>query len=232
MSYMMSRDGYLNDRDGHRHPHLMFFLPLAEPASWGADLPGSPVLGAQDPPAGVTIFFVPVGRWSDGTNAPQHEHAACRIRIPGPERLRLAAAQPWRTDAAGTARRVRHGERRVPRARSVDRRDGGVTTRCAARRSATARVGARAGGTSSRRRRRCCAAADFAYYIASRCGANSGAGVESSEAAAVAIAGFCRANGAACTSCRVVPACDRRARARFSDQETTDADRQRGELPR
>jgi len=74
MSYMMSRDGYLNDRDGHWHPHLMFFLPLAEPASWGADLPGSPVLGAQDPPAGVTIFFVPVGRWSDGTNAPPYEH--------------------------------------------------------------------------------------------------------------------------------------------------------------
>lgn len=74
MSYMMSKDGYLNDRDGHWHPHLMFFLPLAEPASWGANLPASPVLGAQDASAAVTIFLVPVGHWSDGTSAPTYDH--------------------------------------------------------------------------------------------------------------------------------------------------------------
>ena len=27
---------YLSDRDGRWHPHLMFFLPLAEPTEWGA----------------------------------------------------------------------------------------------------------------------------------------------------------------------------------------------------
>ena len=28
MCYMMSKQGYLSDRDGHWHPHLMFFVPL------------------------------------------------------------------------------------------------------------------------------------------------------------------------------------------------------------
>jgi hypothetical protein len=28
MSYMMSKQGYLNDHDGHWRPHLMFLLPL------------------------------------------------------------------------------------------------------------------------------------------------------------------------------------------------------------
>lgn len=72
MGYMMSKSGYLNDRDGHWYPHLMFFLPPADPATWGANLPGSPVLGAQDQTGGVTVFFVPVGRWSDGGSATDH----------------------------------------------------------------------------------------------------------------------------------------------------------------
>jgi hypothetical protein len=46
MCYMLSKQGYLSDRDGHWHPHLMFFVPLTEPASWGAGLPGSPVVVA------------------------------------------------------------------------------------------------------------------------------------------------------------------------------------------
>jgi hypothetical protein len=44
MCYMMSKQGYLNDRDGHWHPHLMFFLPLTDLGSLGrrpARLPGS-----------------------------------------------------------------------------------------------------------------------------------------------------------------------------------------------
>jgi hypothetical protein len=67
MCYMMSKQGYLNDRDGHWHPHLMFFLPLTEPATWGSDLPGAPLLGVKVPEDGLTIFMVPVGKWSDGT---------------------------------------------------------------------------------------------------------------------------------------------------------------------
>jgi hypothetical protein len=67
MCYMMSKQGYLNDRDGHWHPHVMFFLPRTEPRTWGANLPGSPVLMGDDPEDGLTVFLVPVGQWSDGT---------------------------------------------------------------------------------------------------------------------------------------------------------------------
>lgn len=67
MCYMMSKQGHLNDHDGHWHPHLMFFVPPTDLASWGANLPGSPVMGAKDPVGRLTIFFVPVRRWSDGT---------------------------------------------------------------------------------------------------------------------------------------------------------------------
>ena len=38
--------------------------------SWGANLPGSPVIAADDPEERVTIFMVWVGQWSDGTSAP------------------------------------------------------------------------------------------------------------------------------------------------------------------
>jgi hypothetical protein len=37
MCYMLSKQGYLSDRDGHWHPHLMFFYSRTEPAAWGAD---------------------------------------------------------------------------------------------------------------------------------------------------------------------------------------------------
>jgi hypothetical protein len=67
MCYMMSKQGYLNDRDGHWHPHLMFFLPPTNAQIWGADLPGSPILAADDPEDRRTIFLVPVAKWSDGT---------------------------------------------------------------------------------------------------------------------------------------------------------------------
>ncbi len=69
MCYMMSRQGYLNDRDGHWHPHLMFFLPLADPSAWGADSPGSPVIGVKDTLDRLTLFLIPVAHWSDGTAA-------------------------------------------------------------------------------------------------------------------------------------------------------------------
>ncbi len=69
MCYMMSKQGYLNDEVGHWHPHLMFFLPPTEPATWGADLPGSPIISTRDAQGRLTIFMVPVGQWSDGTAA-------------------------------------------------------------------------------------------------------------------------------------------------------------------
>ena len=73
MCYMMSRAGYLNDAVGHYVPHLMFYFPLTDKSSWGADLPDSPVtLNPQfrDGPEPITEFVIPVGKWSDGTAAP------------------------------------------------------------------------------------------------------------------------------------------------------------------
>lgn len=69
MCYMMSKQGHLSDRDGHWHPHLMFFVPLSDPTTWGADLQGSPILAAPDTLGRLTIFLIPVGHWSDGTAA-------------------------------------------------------------------------------------------------------------------------------------------------------------------
>lgn len=72
MSYMMSKDMYLGDGAGHWHPHLMFHIPKTDAASWGADLPGSPVLfdtDHKDYPEPESVFFVPVSKWSDGTPA-------------------------------------------------------------------------------------------------------------------------------------------------------------------
>jgi hypothetical protein len=70
MCYMMSKHQYLNDRGKIWHPHLMFFVPGDAAKSWGADLPGSPVMAADDPQERVTIFMVWVGKWSDGTLEP------------------------------------------------------------------------------------------------------------------------------------------------------------------
>ena len=49
MCYMMSKQGNLGDGNGHWHPHLMFFVPLADAATWGASLPGSPILASERP---------------------------------------------------------------------------------------------------------------------------------------------------------------------------------------
>jgi hypothetical protein len=70
MSYMLSRQGYLSDGDGHWRPHLMFFTPETDPKEWGAGLPGSPVLGIEHPEEHLTVFLIPVSRWSEGTPAP------------------------------------------------------------------------------------------------------------------------------------------------------------------
>lgn len=74
MCYMMSKQQYLNDRDGHWRPHLMFFTPLTESASWGANMPGSPLIGSRDPEDRLTVFMIPIARWSDGTVAPMEGH--------------------------------------------------------------------------------------------------------------------------------------------------------------
>ena len=67
MCYMLSKQGYLSDRDGHWHPHLMFFYSGTDPAAWGAGLTGSPIFAFNDTWEHLTTFLVPVREWSDGT---------------------------------------------------------------------------------------------------------------------------------------------------------------------
>jgi hypothetical protein len=71
MSYMLSKESYLNDQVGHWYPHLMFHIPKTGGESWGANLSGSPVmLDDREVPEPETVFLVPVAKWSDGTPAP------------------------------------------------------------------------------------------------------------------------------------------------------------------
>ncbi|MFY9719710.1 MAG: hypothetical protein WAK16_08695 [Candidatus Cybelea sp.] len=77
MSYMMSKDGYLGDAVGPWLSHLMFYAPKSDGAkdgaSWGADVPASPVVldtSHRVVPEPETIFMIPVSHWSDGTLAP------------------------------------------------------------------------------------------------------------------------------------------------------------------
>jgi hypothetical protein len=104
MSYMLSRLGYLSDdAGGPWHPHLMLFLPSAavSPAAWGANLPGSPVLGvsggALDP---VTVIFIPVRKWSDGTPDAEASPAAHAMAMTAPPAVERAT-QPSRPVVVG-----------------------------------------------------------------------------------------------------------------------------------
>jgi len=74
MCYMMAKQQYLSDDGMSWHPHVMFFVSGDAVKSWGANLPGSPVIAGDDPEERVTIFMVLVGTWSDGTPGPSTMH--------------------------------------------------------------------------------------------------------------------------------------------------------------
>ncbi len=74
MCYMLSKQQYLGDEGKSWHPHLMFFVSANAAKSWGANLPGSPIIAADDPEERATIFMVWVAKWSDGTPAAQAMH--------------------------------------------------------------------------------------------------------------------------------------------------------------
>jgi hypothetical protein len=67
MCYMMSKEGYGGETVPHWPSHLMFFYSDIDPAIWGANLPGSPVIAIADPMEHLTQFVIPTQRWSDGT---------------------------------------------------------------------------------------------------------------------------------------------------------------------
>jgi hypothetical protein len=74
MCYMMSKQGYGGDSVKHWPPHLMFYFSQTDPAIWGANLPGSPIMAVSDEhehmTEHLTMFSIGVQRWSDGTQGP------------------------------------------------------------------------------------------------------------------------------------------------------------------
>ena len=73
MCYMMSKSAYLSDEaGGHWRPHVMFYVPRVEAATWGANLAGSPVYGGANGVEPMSVFLVAADTWSDGTPAPAH----------------------------------------------------------------------------------------------------------------------------------------------------------------
>jgi hypothetical protein len=67
MCYMMGKEGYGGASAPHWPPHLMFFYSDTDPAIWGANLPGSPLIAVADPLQHLTQFVIPTQQWSDGT---------------------------------------------------------------------------------------------------------------------------------------------------------------------
>src|SRR5262249_54982016 len=75
-AWAFARAGH--DSAGHWHPHLLFYVPLGDAKTWGADKPDSPILatprfnGAPEP---LTELIIVVSTWSDGTPADSGDHA-------------------------------------------------------------------------------------------------------------------------------------------------------------
>lgn len=78
MCYMMGKDGFGGATAPHWPPHLMFFYSDTDPAGWGANLAGSPVIAVAAPAEHLTQFVIPTQRYSDGTkylpSPPAHVH--------------------------------------------------------------------------------------------------------------------------------------------------------------
>ena len=74
---MMSKQQFLNDGAHAWVPHLMFYFPRADGATWGADLAGAPPMlnpQFQSSSEQISVLMVPVTHWSDGTPAPGDAH--------------------------------------------------------------------------------------------------------------------------------------------------------------
>lgn len=81
MCYMMSKQAYLSAQGEHNMAHVMFYVPVKDGTSWGANEPGSPLMGgnywylmpgheadaAALPP--ISVFLLGTSTYSDGTPA-------------------------------------------------------------------------------------------------------------------------------------------------------------------
>ncbi len=86
MSYMMAKGSYLTDAAWHNAPHIMFFMPFADGAAWGAGVAGSPINSgpywfgfdkASEQPTGLpplSVFTIGVSNWSDGSPSEEIHH--------------------------------------------------------------------------------------------------------------------------------------------------------------
>lgn len=75
LTYMMSKQQYLNDDAHNWIPHLMFYFPRAAGVTWGADLSGAPPMlnpQFQKSAEAISVIMVPATHWSDGSPAPMH----------------------------------------------------------------------------------------------------------------------------------------------------------------
>ncbi|MGA7631258.1 MAG: hypothetical protein WCB11_10850, partial [Terriglobales bacterium] len=63
----------VSDRVGHWHSSNVF-VPQTDTATWGANLPGSPIWDIQADQDRLTLFLIPVARWSDGTAVAMDKH--------------------------------------------------------------------------------------------------------------------------------------------------------------
>lgn len=70
MAYMLSKHGYLSEHPpGPWRPHLMFFVPRMKSDVWGANASDGVVFGGPAKSEALSVFLVPVSKWSDGTRA-------------------------------------------------------------------------------------------------------------------------------------------------------------------
>lgn len=68
MAYMFSKEGYLGDDvKGPWHPHVMVFMPHMSASSLGANAQYSQTVVNDGPRSRVTVFVIPVQKWSDGS---------------------------------------------------------------------------------------------------------------------------------------------------------------------
>jgi hypothetical protein len=77
LTYMMSKQQFLDDNAHSWMPHLMFYFPRAAAANWGAGLTGAPPIlnpQFQESAEAISVIIVPVSHWSDGTPAPMRGH--------------------------------------------------------------------------------------------------------------------------------------------------------------
>jgi len=67
LAIMMSKQGYVADGVGTPGPHVMVFLAGVPAATWGAGLDGVPIGSSPGDKPSITIFYLGVRTWSDGT---------------------------------------------------------------------------------------------------------------------------------------------------------------------